>query len=101
MGQTFIRLLFALLLSLSSQTVAFAQDIQDGAEISGNASLGTDSTLLDWWWVVPLIGLALFLLMRDRDSDDEMRIDDQGLTGAKGGRTTRRRESDIEHETSR
>jgi len=54
---------------------------------NGLAQNGTDSLFLDWWWVLPLIGIALYLLFKDRGYDQEYDNRDT-LSGVKGGRVS-------------
>ena len=93
---------------LSVASVAFAQNNTyntappaDGCTLNGQPN-GTNTTNtdngFDWRWLLPLLAIpVLFLFLGENKEDENTRYYDQGVAGAKGGKS--RKEKDNEKST--
>ena len=84
-------------------SLASAQGMQDGTynqapagdNTSGQAGATDDRGGFDWRWLLPLLAVPLlFMLKRDKKSDDRSHYRDQGFAGTKGGSTRRDNDRD-------
>lgn len=105
MKNTIIGLILSITLVISGLSVvslAFAQNNTyntapaNGGNTTDQTSGATSTNNgFDWRWLLPLLAIPiLFLFLGDRKEGDDTRYYDQGIRGAKGGKTSREKDDE-------